>query len=169
MHTHTYIYTYTYTLYTHTYLYVYSCTCIFVCIYLHMHWNIIQEAMRVSWYKRHEMYESHIEYIEWVALAEQVTGWRRLIGSPKLQIIFHIRATKYRSLLRKIYRTDLQNTCLYLLLEKTFTYVNRPMYRYIPLQNTCPYLYTPRKDVYICTQTNVLTYPMYRLLCTCFF
>ena len=29
------------------------------------------------------------------------TGWRRLIGSPKLQIIFHKRATKYRSLLRK--------------------------------------------------------------------
>ena len=30
------------------------------------------------------------------------TGWRRFIGSPKLQIIFHKRATKYRSLLRKM-------------------------------------------------------------------
>ena len=30
------------------------------------------------------------------------TGWRKLIGSPKLQIIFHKRATKYRSLLRKM-------------------------------------------------------------------
>ena len=30
------------------------------------------------------------------------TGWRRLIGSPKLQIIFHKRATKYRLLLRKM-------------------------------------------------------------------
>jgi len=30
------------------------------------------------------------------------TGWQRLIGSPKLQIIFHKRATKYRSLLRKM-------------------------------------------------------------------
>jgi len=30
-----------------------------------------------------------------------ITGWRRLIGSPKLQIILHKRATKYRSLLRK--------------------------------------------------------------------
>jgi len=29
------------------------------------------------------------------------TGWRRLIGSPKLQIIFHKRATKYTSLLRE--------------------------------------------------------------------
>ena len=30
------------------------------------------------------------------------TGRRRLMGSPKLQIIFHKRATKYRSLLRKM-------------------------------------------------------------------
>jgi len=29
-------------------------------------------------------------------------GWRRLIGSLKLQIIFHKRAIKYRSLLRKM-------------------------------------------------------------------
>jgi len=34
------------------------------------------------------------------------TGWRRLIGSPKLQIIFHIRATKYRALLRKMTYKD---------------------------------------------------------------
>ena len=34
------------------------------------------------------------------------TGWPRLIGSPKLQIIFHKRATKYRSLLRKMTYKD---------------------------------------------------------------
>jgi len=34
------------------------------------------------------------------------TGWRRLIESPKLQIIFHKRATKYRSLLRKMTSED---------------------------------------------------------------
>ena len=34
------------------------------------------------------------------------TGWPRLIGSPKLQIIFHKRATKYRSLLRKMTHKD---------------------------------------------------------------
>jgi len=34
------------------------------------------------------------------------TGWRRLIGSPKLQIIFHKRATKYRSLLPKMTYKD---------------------------------------------------------------
>ena len=35
-----------------------------------------------------------------------ITGWRRLIGSPKLQIILHKRATKYRSLLRKMTYKD---------------------------------------------------------------
>jgi len=34
------------------------------------------------------------------------TGWRRLVGSPKLQINFHKRATKYRSLLRKMTYKD---------------------------------------------------------------
>ena len=34
------------------------------------------------------------------------TGWRRLIGSPTLQIIFHKRATKYRSLLREMSDED---------------------------------------------------------------
>ena len=34
------------------------------------------------------------------------TGWRRLIGPPKLQIIFHKRATKYRSLLQKMTYED---------------------------------------------------------------
>jgi len=38
--------------------------------------------------------------------AHFATGWRRLIGSPKLQIIFHKRATKYRSLLQKIAYED---------------------------------------------------------------
>jgi len=34
------------------------------------------------------------------------TGWRRLIGSLKLQIIFHKRATKYRALLLKMTYKD---------------------------------------------------------------
>jgi len=36
----------------------------------------------------------------------RTTGWRRLIGSPKLQIIFHKRATKYRALLQKMTYKD---------------------------------------------------------------
>ena len=34
------------------------------------------------------------------------TGWRRLIGSPKLLIIVHKRATKYKALLRKMTYKD---------------------------------------------------------------
>jgi len=34
------------------------------------------------------------------------TGWRHLKGSPKLQIIFHKSATKYRSLLQKMTYED---------------------------------------------------------------
>ena len=34
------------------------------------------------------------------------TGWRRLVGSPKLQIIFHKRPTKYSSLLQKMTYKD---------------------------------------------------------------
>jgi len=34
------------------------------------------------------------------------TGWRRLIESPKLQIIFHKRATKCKALLRKMTYSD---------------------------------------------------------------
>ena len=39
-------------------------------------------------------------------LAICTTGWRRLIRSPKLQIIFHKRAIKYRSLVRKMTYKD---------------------------------------------------------------
>ena len=49
------------------------------------------------------------------------TGWPRLIGSPKLQIILHKRATKYRLLLRKMTYEDKGSyesspTCIKLLL-----------------------------------------------------
>jgi len=48
------------------------------------------------------------------------TGWRRLIGSPNLQIIFHKRATKYGSLLRKM------------------TYKDKGSYESLPLYNPPP-------------------------------
>jgi len=47
---------------------------------------------------------THCNILQHTALHH--TGWRRLIGSPKLQIIFHKRATKSRSLLRKMTYKD---------------------------------------------------------------
>jgi len=45
-------------------------------------------------------------YRRWMCNRSTGTGWRRLIGYPKLQIIFQKRATKYRSLLRKMTYKD---------------------------------------------------------------
>ena len=50
--------------------------------------------------------EKTMRYMRYVSGPCMTTGWRRLIGSPKLQIIFHKRATKYRSLLRKMTYKD---------------------------------------------------------------
>jgi len=44
---------------------------------------------------------THFEMYIYVYILRD-TGWRRLLGSPKLQIIFHKRATKYSSLLRRM-------------------------------------------------------------------
>jgi len=48
----------------------------------------------------------HSMYLFDVYALHVCTGWRRLIGSPKLQINFHKRAIRYRSLLRKIIYKD---------------------------------------------------------------
>ena len=46
-------------------------------------------------------YAAKARHIAWPS-----TGWRRIIGSPKLQIIFLKRATKYRPLLWKMTYKD---------------------------------------------------------------
>ena len=86
-----YIYIYIYVnifVYIHVNIYRYICMRVFICIF-----------------KRICMYESILHWsqtCEFYTLYSYIyTGWRRLIGSPKLQIIFHKRANKYRSLLRK--------------------------------------------------------------------
>jgi len=45
-------------------------------------------------------------YVKSQLCTHSATGWRRLIGSSKLQIIFHKRAIRYRSLLRKMIYKD---------------------------------------------------------------
>ena len=75
----------------YTYIHTYICT--FICVHIYVINTYGYASDIISMY----MYM----YIYWVHAAG-VTGWRRLIGSPKLQIIFHKRATKYTSLLRKM-------------------------------------------------------------------
>ena len=65
---------------------LYMCICMYMCIDLYL-----------CIYLYNEMYV----YIYMCVYAYLRIGWRRLIGSPKLQIIFHKRATRYRSLLQQ--------------------------------------------------------------------
>jgi len=67
------------------------------------------------------------------------TGWRRLIGSPKLQIIFHKRATKYRSLLWKM------------------TYKDKGSYESSPPKNVCVRLDFTTLSCHVRTLTSQVT------------
>ena len=72
------------------------------------------------------------------------TGWRRLIGSPKLQIIFHKRATKYRSLLRKMTYKD------------KGSYESLPPCTYI---SCCTYIHQFRSSELVCVEwTHIYIY-----------
>ena len=66
-------------------------------IFVHVHASLF-EMYAIIW--------SHVKRCRNVVKRGQCTGWRRLIGSRKLQIIFHKRATKYRSRLRKMTYKD---------------------------------------------------------------
>ena len=59
-------------------------------------WNEISLEVK----KRYIRFGNHFDWVE------GVTVWRRLIESPKLQIIFHKRATEYRALLLKLTYKD---------------------------------------------------------------
>jgi len=76
------------------------------------------------------------------------TGWRRLIGSPKLQIIFHKRATRYRALLRKMTCRDKGS---YESSPPCTANITRCKYIYI-LKDLYPCFYS--KCVHIHTHTN---------------
>jgi len=86
-----------FSVYMHTYIYI----C--VCVWLH-----IYRYVRIMYECIYKLYHSNV-FIWGFTMArpfdvfqKRATGWRGLIGSLKLQIIFHKRATKYRSLLRKM-------------------------------------------------------------------
>jgi len=78
-----------------TYMYIYIYIYVYVYIYIYIYIYVLGETtLQIYIYT----YLHACSYVR--------TGWRRLIGSPKLQIIFPKRATKYRSLLRKMTYKD---------------------------------------------------------------
>ena len=96
-----YIYIYIY-IYMYVYIYIYMCVCIYIHTYVHMRIYIYAYVLYTYIYTYRIF--PHIHRIQKNTMLH--TGWRRLIGSPKLQIIFHKRATKYRALLRKMNYKD---------------------------------------------------------------
>ena len=136
MYTHIYIHMYVYIcmhIYVYVFVYIYMCWCVRVHTYLHMYIYV--------WYK--DIY----------ALVMTVdTGWRRLIGCLKLQVIFRKRATNYRALLRKI------------------TYEDKASYDSTPPCMTFHKMYNRVLHDYTYTYTCVYTYVriyIYIYICVC--
>ena len=94
------------------YMYIGSCSCArahtlflslvlsppsFLALFLSLNLSLVCARMRTL---------SHNSWNPFFVRLFMHTGWRRLIGFPELQIIFHKRATRYRSLLRKMTYKD---------------------------------------------------------------
>jgi len=140
-------------IYTHTYIYIHirihmlketplACPftllagngiCVYMyiyvwCIYIYMH-TYENTLVRIPTHIQ-EKTLLHVPLYSWQGI---YTGWRRLIGSLKLQIIFHKRATKYRSLLRKMTYKDKGSyesspPCTYIRIMITYVYIYLHIY-----------------------------------------
>jgi len=77
--------------------------CVCVCV---ISTCILSAYVMLSAFTQPILNDLHSQSLHWMIWihwpSRDCTGWQRLIGSPKLQIIFHKRAIKYRSLLRKM-------------------------------------------------------------------
>jgi len=58
--------------------------------------NFTQNFRTIFWYEAIQLFISLYRVLYRLKILS--TGWRKNIGSPKLQIVFHKRATKYRAL-----------------------------------------------------------------------
>ena len=119
---------------TYVYRDIYSYTEIFLHLHTYIHIYIQRECVRGD------------------------TGWRRLIESPKLQIIFHKRATKYRSLLRKMTYKDKGS-------YESSPPCTKDMQKYIYLL-MCVHIY---RDTYLYTETHIDSHTHIYITYTCIF
>jgi len=98
----TYIHTYI-CIYIYIHVHVYTCACIHVCCFFV---HLISLPLSIYMYMCTFInIHTYIQIYVYICIYTR-TGWRRLIGSPKLQIIFPKRATEYRSLVRKMTYED---------------------------------------------------------------
>jgi len=75
------------------------CVCVCACVHVCMCACVLEQVYTLTRKATHA-------YTHDTPRHAHNTGWRRLLGSPKSQIIFHKRATKYKSLLRKMTYKD---------------------------------------------------------------
>jgi len=103
-----YIYIYIYILYIYIYIYIYIhvCTCIYIYVYMYIYTYIIAKRLSSPCHLDHRSFGIHYCFPVFNHSARCATGWRRLIGCLKLQVVFRKRATNYRALLRKLTYED---------------------------------------------------------------
>jgi len=152
------------------YIYVYIHKCIHIYTYIYMHTYIyiyvnIHKHMCIHVCKYAGFERPWGEHDARGVCIHVHTGWRRLIGSPNLQIIFLKRSIKYKSLLRKM------------------TYKDKGSYESSPpciCIDVCQYTGTKRGDmmhlefvyIHICVFMCVFMYSCVYLcihVCICFF
>ena len=96
-------------LYVRSHIQIYTCihkhthTCVIFMFVYGYHFDIFGYKWLSSWSIWLQIGYRMVVILIYLATNRE---WRRLIGSPKLHIIFHKRATKYRSLLRKMTYKD---------------------------------------------------------------
>jgi len=77
------------------------CVCVCVCVCIERpaaaDWGGWEARGKMKCHKQTHIWNMYLPYV-----LSRYTGWPRLIGSRKLHIIIHKRATKYTSLLRKM-------------------------------------------------------------------
>ena len=128
-------------IYIYIYIYIYLFTCIhtymythkFIYPYIHLYWYIrtwnptlatfeVSSSICITFF-----FPVFLVNLSWsfslISCDLVRTGWRRLIGSPKLQIIFHTRATKYRSLLQKMTYKDKGSSLTWQYMGMSYIYI----------------------------------------------
>ena len=119
------------------YINIYMCVCVREWCYIPHHILAYQYGKKCSNMKR------DVVITLCATECKYGTGWRRLIGCLKLQIIFHKRATSHRALLRKMtykdkacYASSPPSICIR---TYTHTYIHAYMHTYM---HTCVHAFT---------------------------
>ena len=156
-----------------------------VCRYVQ--WSFMQCVYMcngLSYVQVYSVYFSFVSTLIYLSCSHRAsTRWRRLIGCLKVQIIFHPRATKYRSLLQKITYTDkasyhstppcnsvyihVYRVCISFVWTWSFAYTC--LYTSIPCvyilyMYTCVYTCIPCVDIkYMCTYMHTVCVYIFRV------